>query len=121
MTTQKFIVIFAAFQLILSQLPDIHHLRFINIFSTICTIGFTITFLYLAIYEGREWRAYGSPAGTSYVSFSQEGTSMDVLMGIFMSLGTITFAFGDTILPEIQATIKEPAVKNTRVSRLLIA
>ena len=39
---------------------------------------------------------------------------MDVLMGIFMSLGTITFAFGDTILPEIQATIKEPAIKNTR-------
>jgi hypothetical protein len=118
MSTQKFIAIFAAFQLILSQLPDIHALRFLNIFSTFCTVGFTVTFLYLAVYEGRKWRAYGTPAGWltgySYISYSHIGSSTDVLMGIFMSLGTITFAFGDTILPEIQATIKEPAVKNTQ-------
>ena len=118
MSTQKFIMIFAGFQLCLSQLPDIHHLRFLNIFSTVCTIGFTITFLYLAVYEGRNWRAYGTPSGWltgySWISFSAMGTHTDVLMGIFMSLGTIAFAFGDTILPEIQATIKEPAVKNTR-------
>lgn len=40
-TLQEFIIIFGAFELLLSQLPDIHSLRAVNLFCTACTVAFT--------------------------------------------------------------------------------
>ena len=40
MTLQHFIIIFGVLQLLLSQLPNIHSLRMLNLLSTIATLGF---------------------------------------------------------------------------------
>jgi hypothetical protein len=42
MTLQHFIIIFGALQLLLSQLPNIHSLRMLNMVSTIATLGFAL-------------------------------------------------------------------------------
>lgn len=42
------------------------------------------------------------------VDFTVPGTPINIFFGVCSALGTIAFAFGDTLLPEIQATLKEP-------------
>ena len=42
------------------------------------------------------------------------GSTANVVFGAFSALGTIAFGFGDTILPEIQATVKEPTTSNMK-------
>ena len=43
---------FGALQLILSQLPDIHSLRYLNILATFCTVGFTAVVVAMCIHNG---------------------------------------------------------------------
>ena len=52
-TLQEFIIYFGLLELILSQLPDIHTLRFVNFIATACTITFTVIAMGLSIYNGR--------------------------------------------------------------------
>lgn len=52
LTLQEFIIMFGALQLILSQLPNIHTLRHVNILATFCTIGFSATVVGLCIHNG---------------------------------------------------------------------
>lgn len=53
LTLQHFIVIFGAFELFLSQLPDIHSLRWVNALCTLSTIGFAGTTIGVTIYNGK--------------------------------------------------------------------
>lgn len=50
MTLQQFIIIFGVVELLLSQMPDIHSLRWLNALCTFCTVGFTVTVIGLSIY-----------------------------------------------------------------------
>jgi hypothetical protein len=50
MTLQDFIIIFGVVELLLSQMPDIHSLRWLNALCTFCTVGFTVTVIGLSIY-----------------------------------------------------------------------
>lgn len=43
---------FGIVELILSQLPDIHSLRFLNIFCTFCTIAFAVICFSVSIANG---------------------------------------------------------------------
>jgi hypothetical protein len=52
MTLQHFILLFGAFELFLSQLPDIHSLRWFNALCTACTAGFAGTAIGVTIYDG---------------------------------------------------------------------
>ncbi len=61
MTLQQFIILFGAFELLLSQLPDIHSLRWVNAACTASTIGFAGTAIGVTIYDGKIW---------SYLHFS---------------------------------------------------
>ncbi|CAM6049777.1 unnamed protein product [Sphagnum compactum] len=103
-TLQEFIIIFGAAQLVLSQLPDIHSLRWFNALCTFCTVAFTIVVMGLLIHAGQN-----KDGPTDY---GVHGTPSNKVFGIFLALGTIAFSFGDAMLPEIQATIREPAKKN---------
>jgi len=105
MTLQDFIIIFGVVELLLSQMPDIHSLRWLNALCTFCTIGFTVTVIGLSIY------ALKNSTGTSQ-DYSLVGTAADKTFGVFTALGTIAFSFGDAMLPEIQATLREPAKTN---------
>jgi len=52
LTLQEFIIFFGAFELLLSQLPDIHSLRWVNSLCTFSTIGFAGTTIGVTIYNG---------------------------------------------------------------------
>lgn len=53
LTLQHFIVFFGVFELALSQLPDIHSLRWVNALCTFSTIGFAATTIGVTIYDGK--------------------------------------------------------------------
>lgn len=53
LTLQHFIVFFGALELILSQFPDIHSLRWLNALCTLSTIGFASTVIGVTVYSGR--------------------------------------------------------------------
>ncbi|CAJ2627754.1 unnamed protein product [Trifolium pratense] len=105
LTLQHFIIFFGIFELLLSQLPDIHSLRWVNALCTFSTIGFAGTTIGVTIYNGKK-------IDRTSVSYSLQGSSASKSFKAFNALGTIAFSFGDAMLPEIQNTVKEPARKN---------
>ncbi len=46
------IIVFGFFQFIMSQLPDLHSLRFINALSNICTLVFSTIAIGMSIHNG---------------------------------------------------------------------
>ncbi|CAM0908011.1 unnamed protein product [Alopecurus aequalis] len=105
MTLQHFILLFGALELFLSQLPDIHSLRWVNATCTASTIGFAGTAIAITIYEGHR-------IDRNQVGYSVQGTTGTKIFAGFNALGTIAFSFGDAMLPEIQSTLREPARRN---------
>ncbi|XP_071721725.1 GABA transporter 1-like [Rutidosis leptorrhynchoides] len=104
LTLQHFIIFFGIFELVLSQLPNIHSLRWLNAVCTFSTIGFAGTAIGVTIYNGKK-----IDRGT--VSYSLQGSSSSKMFKAFNGLGVIAFSFGDAMLPEIQSTVREPAKK----------
>ncbi|KAL2323483.1 hypothetical protein Fmac_027862 [Flemingia macrophylla] len=109
LTLQHFVIFFGIFELLLSQLPDIHSLRWVNAVCTFCTIGFAGTTIGVTIYNGKK-------IDRTSVSYSLQGSSASKTFKAFNALGTIAFSFGDAMLPEIQNTVKEPAKRNMHKS-----
>lgn len=105
LTLQHFIVFFGLFELVLSQLPDIHSLRWVNAFCTFSTIGFAATTIGVIIYDGKKM-------DRTSVSYSFQGSSASKFFKAINALGVIAFSFGDAMLPEIQNTVREPVKKN---------
>uniref|UniRef100_A0A8I6X4V9 Amino acid transporter transmembrane domain-containing protein n=1 Tax=Hordeum vulgare subsp. vulgare TaxID=112509 RepID=A0A8I6X4V9_HORVV len=105
MTLQHFILLFGAFELLLSHLPDIHSLRWVNATCTASTIGFAATAIGVAIYDGYR-------IDRNDVGYSLQGSNATKVFRGFNALGTIAFSFGDAMLPEIQSTVREPATTN---------
>ncbi|KOM35086.1 hypothetical protein LR48_Vigan02g123600 [Vigna angularis] len=105
LTLQHFIIFFGIFELLLSQLPDIHSLRWVNALCTFSTIGFAGTTIGVTIYNGKK-------IDRTSVSYSLHGSSASKFFKAFNALGTIAFSFGDAMLPEIQNTVREPAERN---------
>ena len=54
-TLQEFIIYFGILQLVLSQLPNLHSLRFVNFIATFCTLGFTLIATGLSVHDGEPW------------------------------------------------------------------
>ncbi|XP_062205337.1 GABA transporter 1-like [Phragmites australis] len=105
MTLQQFILLFGAFELLLSQLPDIHSLRWVNATCTASTIGFAGTTIGVTIYNGYR-------IDRKEVDYSLHGSTATKIFRAFNALGTIAFSFGDAMLPEIQSTVREPVRAN---------
>nr|XP_029119649.1 GABA transporter 1 [Elaeis guineensis] len=105
LTLQDFIVFFGAFELLLSQLPDIHSLRWVNALCTFSTIGFAGTTIGVTIYNGEN-------IDRKSINYTLQGSTSSKIFKAFNALGAIAFSFGDAMLPEIQNTVKEPAKKN---------
>jgi len=105
MTLQQFIILFGAFELFLSQLPDIHSLRWVNAICTASTVGFAGTTIGVTIHDGYQ-------IDRKEVSYSLQGNTATKIFRAFNALGTIAFSFGDAMLPEIQSTVREPVRAN---------
>ena len=58
MTLQQFIILFGAFELLLSQLPDIHSLRWVNAICTASTVGFAGTTIGVTVHDGNSFSAF---------------------------------------------------------------
>ncbi|XP_027366831.1 GABA transporter 1-like isoform X4 [Abrus precatorius] len=95
LTLQHFIIFFGIFELLLSQLPDIHSLRWVNALCTFSTIGFAGTTIGVIFYNGKK-------IDRTSISYSLQGSSASKAFKAFNALGTIAFSFGDAMLPEIQ-------------------
>lgn len=84
MTLQSFIIIFGVVQLLLSQMPNIHALRGLNLLSTIATLSFATVATVLNIVSGKNM-------DRSTVTHELEGDNQLVLFSAFAALGTIAF------------------------------
>ncbi|KAI3514600.1 hypothetical protein L1887_13151 [Cichorium endivia] len=104
LTLQHFIIFFGIFELVLSQLPNIHSLRWLNAVCTFSTIGFAATTIGVTIYNGKKMDRRS-------VSYSLPGSSSEKMFKAFNGLGVIAFSFGDAMLPEIQSSVREPVKK----------
>ncbi|KAL7151529.1 hypothetical protein ABFS83_04G037000 [Erythranthe nasuta] len=102
---QHFIVFFGAFELALSQFPDIHSLRWMNGLCTLSTIGFAGTTIGVTIYNGKR-------EDRKSITYSLQGSSSAKVFKAFNALGAIAFSFGDAMLPEIQSTVRKPVKGN---------
>ena len=58
MTLQQFIILFGAFELFLSQLPDIHSLRWVNAICTASTVGFAGTTIGVTVHDGNSFSSF---------------------------------------------------------------
>ncbi|KAB2022826.1 hypothetical protein ES319_D07G238700v1 [Gossypium barbadense] len=112
LTLQHFIIFFGAFELFLSQLPDIHSLRWVNGLCTLSTIGFACTTIGVTIYNDMIFISPLQPSANFGQLCSLQGSSSAKRFAAFNALGAIAFSFGDAMLPEIQNTVREPSVKN---------
>lgn len=105
MKLQHFILVFGAFELFLSQLPDIHSLRWVNATCTASTIGFAGTAIGVTLYDGYQ-------VDRKEVGYGVQGSTATKIFRALNALGTIAFSFGDAMLPEIQSTVREPVRRN---------
>lgn len=104
-TLQVWIIYFMALQVVLAMAPDLHSLRIVNAISTLCVVIMSVIGFSLAIYDG-------SQIDRSTVSYAVSGASVDKVFAVFNAMATISLSYGNTMLPEIQATLKEPVVRN---------
>ncbi|VFQ68249.1 unnamed protein product [Cuscuta campestris] len=105
LTLQHFIAFFGAFELVLSQFPDIHSLRWVNALCTFSTIGFAATTIGVSIYNGKK-------ADRRSVDHRVHGNISSRTFKAFNALGSIAFSFGDAMLPEIQNAVRGPPKEN---------
>ncbi|KAF3781029.1 GABA transporter 1 [Nymphaea thermarum] len=122
LTPQHFIIFFRTFELLLSQLPDIHSLRLVNAVYTFSTFGFAGTTIGVTIHNGTK-------IDLGSVSYQLQGDTSSKIFRAFNALGTIAFSFGEAMLLEIQlqvlldilqSSLREP-VKINMYRRVLLA
>ncbi|KAH8942894.1 hypothetical protein BDL97_13G019800 [Sphagnum fallax] len=101
MQLYEFIIIFGTLMLLLSQLPSFHSLRYINLVSLVCCLGYSLCVVGGSIYVGHSRQAPSK-------SYSVKGSSVTKMFTIFNSLAIIITTFGNGIIPEIQATLAPP-------------
>jgi amino acid permease len=91
------IVVYAASQILLSQLPNFHKLSAISLVAAIMSILYSSIAIGMASSEGR----------APDTSYNLDGyTTADGVFGIFNALGTVAFAYGGhNVVMEIQATL----------------
>uniref|UniRef100_R7WF75 Amino acid transporter transmembrane domain-containing protein n=1 Tax=Aegilops tauschii TaxID=37682 RepID=R7WF75_AEGTA len=97
-----FIVAVASVLALLSQMPSFHSLRYINLGSLVLSVGYTILVSAACIRAGLSSNA---PAKDYSLSTSKSEKTFDA----FLSVSILAAAFGNGILPEIQATLVPPA------------
>jgi hypothetical protein len=104
----KYIFVFAAVHLILSQIPTFHHLWWVSIIGAIMSVGYSFLAGILAI------------AASSY---SARESGWPHLRGVLNALGAVTFAYGGhSVLLEIQATLKvPPSAKESMMKGIVLA
>ncbi|KAH7542051.1 hypothetical protein FEM48_Zijuj02G0032400 [Ziziphus jujuba var. spinosa] len=97
----EFVVIFGCFMLILAQIPSFHSLRHINMVSLVLCLAYSACATAASIYIGN------SSEGPKK-DYSLKGNTENRIFGIFNAIAIIATAYGNGIIPEIQATLAPP-------------
>ncbi|KAK6926664.1 Amino acid transporter, transmembrane domain [Dillenia turbinata] len=101
MKLYDFVAIFGCLMLVLAQIPSFHSLRHINLVSLLLCLAYSACATGGSIYIGNSSNA---PA----TDYSLSGDTVTQIFGIFNALSIIATAFGNGIIPEIQATLAPP-------------
>ncbi|XP_057456031.1 GABA transporter 1-like [Lotus japonicus] len=101
MKLYEFVIIFGCFMLILAQIPSFHSLRHINLVSLVLCLVYSACATVGSIYIG------DSSKGPEK-DYSLKGDTENRLFGMFNALAIIATAYGNGIIPEIQATLAPP-------------
>ncbi|KAK7257642.1 hypothetical protein RIF29_31761 [Crotalaria pallida] len=101
MKLYEFVIIFGCFMLILAQIPSFHSLRHINLVSLVLCLAYSACATAGSIYIGK------SSKGPEK-DYSLKGNTENKTFGIFNAAAIIATAYGNGIIPEIQATLAPP-------------
>eukprot|EP00262_Sarcandra_glabra_P013766 TRINITY_DN3883_c0_g1_i2.p1 TRINITY_DN3883_c0_g1~~TRINITY_DN3883_c0_g1_i2.p1 ORF type:complete len:300 (-),score=25.65 TRINITY_DN3883_c0_g1_i2:3-902(-) len=101
MKLYEFVVISGVLMLILAQIPSFHNLRHINLVSLFLCLAYSACVTYGSIKAGNSSKALPKDYSPSY-------NGVDRMFGIFNAISIIATAYGNGIIPEIQATIAPP-------------
>ncbi|KAG9440071.1 hypothetical protein H6P81_020236 [Aristolochia fimbriata] len=111
-----FMIIFACFQIVLSQIPNFHKLWFLSIIAAIMSFAYSSIGLGLSIARISE----GNPVRTtlSGVTVGVDVSAGEKVWRTFQALGDIAFAYAfSTVLVEIQDTLKSSPPENQVMKR----
>ncbi|PAN37495.1 hypothetical protein PAHAL_7G111000 [Panicum hallii] len=97
-----FVIVVAVVLALLSQMPSLHSLRYINFGSLIVSVSYTMLVSAACICAGLSSNA---PPKDYSLSSSNSARTFNA----FLSISILASVFGNSILPEIQATLAPPA------------
>eukprot|EP01025_Chloroclados_australasicus_P001218 TRINITY_DN1034_c0_g1_i1.p1 TRINITY_DN1034_c0_g1~~TRINITY_DN1034_c0_g1_i1.p1 ORF type:complete len:429 (+),score=25.19 TRINITY_DN1034_c0_g1_i1:37-1323(+) len=102
------ILLFGAVQLVLSQLPDFHSLRFVSLMGTLMAIGYSMIAVVSSVVHSLE---------DEMPSFGQRNSdNLGQMFTIGNAVGSVMYAFGGlSAMLEIQATLPSPSMKTMRL------
>ncbi|KAG5533098.1 hypothetical protein RHGRI_027359 [Rhododendron griersonianum] len=101
MELYQFVIIFGGLMLVLAQMPSIHSLRHFNLTSLILSLAYCVCITACAIHIGDSKNAPPK-------DYAVTATGVDHLFKFFTAISIICNAYGNGIVPEIQATIAPP-------------
>ncbi|KAJ4977994.1 hypothetical protein NE237_008774 [Protea cynaroides] len=101
MKLYEFVIILGAFTMVLAQIPSFHSLRYINLLSLILCLIYNICATAASVYIGTSNK--GPPK-----DYSVQGNFTNQIFNAFNAIAIIATAYGNGMIPEIQATIAPP-------------
>ncbi|KAJ4978289.1 hypothetical protein NE237_009069 [Protea cynaroides] len=101
MKLYEFVIILGAFTAVLAQIPSFHSLRHINLLSLILCLAYNTCATAAAVYIGKSNK--GPPK-----DYSVQGNFANQIFNAFNAMAIIATAYGNGMIPEIQATIAPP-------------
>ncbi|KMZ59169.1 Amino acid permease 6 [Zostera marina] len=112
-----FMLIFASFQLILSQIPNFHKLGWLSIVAAVMSFAYSTIGLGLSLAKVAEGNDNFTTTLTG-VTVGEDVTGNEKIWKTFQSLGDIAFAYAfSTVLVEIQDTLKSSPPENRTMKR----
>ncbi|XP_051139871.1 amino acid permease 6-like [Andrographis paniculata] len=107
-----FMVIFAAIQIFLSQIPNFHKLSWLSIVAAVMSFAYSSIGLGLSIAKVAE-KGHNVRTGITGTRVGVELTGSEKVWRTFQAIGDIAFAYAfSTVLVEIQDTLKSPPPEN---------
>lgn len=102
----QFTIVFGCLHMLLSQLPNLHSLRHLNLLSLLASISYCILIVYGSVSAGL------SNDLPKHDLYAITGTLSQKIFGVFNALSILSNVYGNVITVEIQSAIKTPASKN---------
>eukprot|EP00250_Pteridium_aquilinum_P007363 c17099_g1_i1 orf=657-2108(-) len=101
----QFTIVFGCLHMLLSQLPNLHSLRHLNLLSLLASISYCVLIIYGCVSAGL---SHDVPEQ----NYSISGSLSQKVFGVFNALSILSNVYGNVITVEIQSAIKPPTSRN---------